>query len=400
MKARAAVLLVSATVVVCSGGVSAAPSKLLQSVTPEFQQSWNEGLVALYSLDYATARSRFEGMRTLLPHHPAGYLYGASCLWLETLYAQRRIQSSLYNDRAFYAPTSEKVDPMLDRRFRELLGESLKRVDAALALDRKDPEALYFKGTAYGLLAAYESTVARSFFGALKNGLKAVKTQRETLKVDPSFADAYLSIGLYDYVLGNRPFIIKFLVALWGYRGSRERGIQELETAAAKGRYNGDEARTVLIALYIREKRLADALRLVEQLASKYPRNALFALERAGVLVRLGRGDEGFSGFALLLKDPSASNIGDLAHFQYGASLASRQYHAEALAEYLAVTRLPSANRDLVTRSHLRAAQILDLLKRRSEALAHYRIVLQRENVFDSREQAKLGIDAPYRGPK
>src|SRR5262245_65134843 len=63
-----------------------------------------EGNEALYNMDYATARAKFEEIKKRIPNHPAGDLYVATVIWLEHLNKSRRLQTSLYkNESSFYA---------------------------------------------------------------------------------------------------------------------------------------------------------------------------------------------------------------------------------------------------------------------------------------------------------
>jgi hypothetical protein len=44
----------------------------------------------------------------------------------------------------------------------------------------------------------------------------------------------------------------------------------------------------------------------------------------------------------------------------------------------------------------LRAAQVYDLGGQRDEAISHYKAVLSRPNVYDSRLQAERGLKEPF----
>jgi hypothetical protein len=68
-----------------------------------------------------------------------------------------------------------------------------------------------------------------------------------------------------------------------------------------------------------------------------------------------------------------------------------------AAGEFLAATTVKGADAGTVSRAHLRAAQSFDLAGKRSEALAEYRVVLSRANVYDSYDQARRGQKEPYR---
>jgi len=67
-------------------------------------------------------------------------------------------------------------------------------------------------------------------------------------------------------------------------RGSKKRGIEALERVAVEGKWARDIAGILLVDLYKREKRYADAAKMARQLSEKYPRNYLFKLQTAEAL--------------------------------------------------------------------------------------------------------------------
>jgi hypothetical protein len=87
----------------------------------------------------------------------------------------------------------------------------------------------------------------------------------------------------------------------------------------------------------------------------------------------------------------------DLIHFRYGEALLLMGQAEHAAREFLLATTVKEADAGTVSRAHLRAAQALDLAGMRNEALAEYRVVLSRPNVYDSYDQARRGQKAPYR---
>ena len=138
-------------------------------------------------------------------------------------------------------------------------------------------------------------------------------------------------------------------------------------------------------------------LRILEYFAERYPRNYVFRLERAGVLITLNRPAESRRLFEAMAGDPALARVSDLVQYQYAEALVQMKAYAEALDRFRQVTRQPGAAAELVTQAHLGAGRMLDLLRRREEAKAEYRIVLGRGNVFDSHELAKDHLDEPYR---
>ena len=167
-----------------------------------------EGFDALYSLDYTRAGKAFDEIVRLTPERPEGYLFRATNTWLKSLFDSRLLSLSLYSNDEFYAQKEKTVDPAVDKSFRADIQKAVEKAEAILAKNPNDLEALYYLGAAHGSLGGYEATMARAFFSALKHGSKSVDLHEKVLKLDPKFADAYLTVGMYHYVVGSLPFFV------------------------------------------------------------------------------------------------------------------------------------------------------------------------------------------------
>lgn len=380
-----------------------------------FEELRRSGLDALYNIEYEKAERDFKEIVKLLPNHPGGYQLLAARVWIKTLYESRRLQSSLYSSESFYSSGNDKVDPKIVTEFRNHTREARRLAEAKLKQEPKNIEALDFLANTEGLKAAFEEAVERKHFSALRNGNDAVSHHREVLKLDPKYIDAQITIGLYEYVVGSLPLPIKILAGATGYRGSKRRGLTMLEQVAKEGRWAQDDAKSVLILLYSREKRYADVLPLTRELSAKYPRNYLLRLETADALVALARGKrkekdlagavllekEAFATFDELLRDRNTRDAAvralDLIHFKYGEVLLMAGYHDRAAKEFLAATKVDHAEGGLVTMAHLFAARAYDVGGKRDEALAQYKAVLARPNIYDAHDGAKRGLQKAYR---
>ena len=379
-----------------------------------FEALRRSGLDALYNIDYDKAERDFKEIVRLLPNHPGGYQLLAARVWIKTLYESRRLQSSLYSNESFYASGDDKVDPKIVTEFRNLTRQARQLAEAKLKQEPKNIEALDFLANTEGLKASFEEAVERRHFAALRDGNDAVDHHREVLKLDPKYIDAQITIGLYEYVVGSLPLPVKILAGATGYRGSKKRGLAMLEQVAKEGRWAQDDAKSVLILLYTREKRFNDVLTLTRELSAKYPRNYLLRLETADALVAqagvkrkekdlmaaVQLEKEAFAVFDELLRDRNvrdASRALDLIHFKYGEVLLLAGYHERAAKEFLAATKVERAEEGLVTMAHLYAARAYDVGGKREEALTQYKTVLARPNVYDAHDEAKRGLQKAYR---
>lgn len=380
-----------------------------------FEALRRSGLDALYNIDYDKAERDFKEIVKLLPNHPGGYQLLAARVWIKTLYESRRLQSSLYSSEGFYSSGDDKVDPKIVTEFRNLTRQARTLAEAKLKQEPKNIEALDFLANTEGLKASFEEAVERRHYAALRDGNDAVDHHREVLKLDPKYIDAQITIGLYEYVVGSLPLPIKVLAGATGYRGSKKRGLAMLEQVAKEGRWAQDDAKSVLILLYTREKRFADVLTLTRELSAKYPRNYLLRLETADALVALAGvkrkekdlagavqlEKESFAVFDELLRDrnvrDSAAGAFDLIHFKYGEVLLLSGYNDRAAKEFLAATKVDRAEAGMVTMAHLFAARAYDAAGKRDEALAQYKTVLARPNIYDAHDEAKRGLQKAYR---
>jgi tetratricopeptide (TPR) repeat protein len=373
----------------------------------------NEGYAALYSLDYDTARKKFREIESSFPQHPAGLQLLASTLWAQVLNESRRLQATLYNKDSFYADKEDKPDPRLIVEFKSFTDKAKQLAKARLRTNPKDVDAIYYLGAIEGLKAAFAVSVERKFLGALGDAGSSVDRHREVLKLDPNYHDAEITIGLYDYVVGSLPPLVKLIANVSGFRGSKKRGLATIEKVAKKARWAADDAKSLLIVLYKRENRFADALAVCRELAAKYPRNYLFKLEGADALVSMAAASrkannktqaekfeaEAFEAFdSLLSKDKTtAARAIDLIHFRYGEALMTAEKYEQAAKEFLAAANIPGANQTITTMAHLYAAQAFDLAGKRDDALKEYKIVLSRTDVYDAHDLAKKGLKEPFK---
>lgn len=411
----AAVVLTAATVFAQATPSTTSPATPAESGTAHLEELRRNGIEALYNLDYDKAQKEFKEIVRLYPTSPAGPQLLAARVWIKTLYESRRLQASLYSSEAFYSSGEDKVDPKIITEFRNLSREAKRLAQLALKKNPKDVDALDWLAVIDGLKASFEEAVERRHFAALRDGSDAVDHHREVLKLDPTRVDANLTLGLYEYAVGSLPLTVKVLVGVAGFRGSKKKGLQLIERVTKEGRWSSDDAKTLLIVLYTREKRYPDALALARELMAKYPRNYLFRLEAADALVQQAEIErknknieaavkaerEAFATFENLLHDRSVrdtvSRALDLVHFKYGEVLLTAGEGERAAKEFLAATKVDRAEPALVTMAHLYAARAFDLAGKREDALSQYRQVLTRPDIYAAHDEAKKGLREPYK---
>jgi hypothetical protein len=415
MKFRALLILLllflpSVHVLAQSGNV---PTALPESQLDKLRQKGSE---SLFNLDYDAARQTFKELERLSPHDPIGPQMLATTLWLQTLNNSRLRQGAIYSTQSFEAQSEDKPEPRVNQEFRDLIRQATQLARSKLQSNPRDPQALYTMGAVETVRAGFAITIEGRSLASLREGSSAVDKHREVIKLNPNFYDAELTIGMYDYIVGNLSLPARMVVSLSGPRGSKKRGIMRLERVAKEGQWERDNAKLLLVAFYKREKRAAESLTVSRELQAKYPRNYLFKLETADTLAWQAVAErqanrmeaatalerETLSTFDSLIREYSARGTHtlrlDLIRFRYGETLLLLNQPDRAAQQFLAATTEAGADTRLVTRAHLRAAQVLDLAGKRTEALGEYRVVISRPNTGDSLEQARRGLKERYKG--
>jgi hypothetical protein len=99
------------------------------------------------------------------------------------------------------------------------------------------------------------------------------------LATDPTCYDAYLAIGVENYILGLKPAPVRWLLRLYGAQTDKDMGIQRLQLTATKGHYLLPFARLLLAVAALRDKNRNQARELLQNLAQEFPNNQLYKRE-------------------------------------------------------------------------------------------------------------------------
>ncbi len=184
------------------------------------------------------------------------------------------------------------MDPQDRRAFHEGVEESQQLAEEILKADPGHQDARYFPGLYYGVLGSFAITVDHKTNQAFGYGKKAYQYHRDPVDGDADYYDAYMSVGVYEFIVDNLPWYIKWLAVIIGYRGSEERAFEYLNLAAEKGVCVSDDARVMLMVLLVREKEYQEALAQASFLHETYPDNYLLHLTRTQILERMGRSQQ------------------------------------------------------------------------------------------------------------
>ena len=269
-----------------STGVRAGQDAAPPATAAEFRA---RGLDLGYNLDHSAALRAFDDAIAADPADPRNYCLAAGAAWISMVFAQGAITVDDYLGRTKSTGPRSQPDPALDAAFHKYLQQAISRSERNLREHPLDAEAHYEVGTAYGFLASYTATVQGRVFASLGPGRRAYQEHQRAMELDPSRKDAGLIVGLYRYTIAALSLPARMVARLAGFSGSRDAGLALVEDAARYPSNVQVNAMFTLILIYNRESRYDDALRVIETLQQRFPRNRLLWLEAADTNLRARR---------------------------------------------------------------------------------------------------------------
>jgi len=138
-----------------------------------------------------------------------------------------------------------------------------------------------------GMQADYASLIEKRQLESLGMIRDADKFAKRLLVVNPDAADAYLTLGAANYIIGSLPALKRFFLHFKGISGDKRVGLQQLEIAASRGRYLRPFAKILLAMAALREKKTALARVQLAELVAEFPENPLFCRELAKLDISL-----------------------------------------------------------------------------------------------------------------
>jgi tetratricopeptide (TPR) repeat protein len=372
--------------------------------TPEFQEGATKGFDHVYSLDYEDARSAFQNLRERYPQHPGPPLYLALTLWQHELFRRQDLGLDRFVSPESFMQARGRQMPAEERTaFFRYIGESQAACQAILKEKPGDRDARYFLGAAHGALAAFAVTIDRDKREAFRQGKQAYQYHLGIVTEQPDYYDAYVTLGLYEYIVANLPWYMKWIAQIAGYKGTEERGFKYLRLAATKSPFIAVNARSMLIVLCVREKMYDEALENAQFLHRRYPRNFQLHLNVARILTEMNRPDQAADVYMKIIaqaeaRTPNYQKIA-LGLFRYNVGKALLNMDRLELAQRLftaAIQDPTTAERERAL-SYLGLAEVLDLRGNRQQAIANYQQVLSVANFEDSHSTAQGFLRKPYR---
>ena len=244
----------------------------------------DQSYAQMYNLDFGTAHQTLAEWMRQNPADPLGPVSDAAAYLFEQLDRLRVLQSEFFtNDEAFRISRRLKADPAAVRAFEDQLKRADTLAGNALAKNPRDTNALFAQVLAQGLRSDLEGLIEKNYFSSLASAKAARLNAEKLLAIDPSFHDAWIAVGVENYMLSLKPLPLRWFLQLGGNQTDREVGVNRLRTTAQGGRYLKPFARLLLAVAALRENDKAKARAILSELKAQFPGNRLYAEELARI---------------------------------------------------------------------------------------------------------------------
>jgi hypothetical protein len=240
------------------------------------------GYRQMYNLEFDEAHKTFGEWQRQHPSDPFGHASNAAAYLFAEFDRLKILQSEFFvHDTNFRRAKKLNPDPAVRQAFDGELVKSEQLANHILVGAPQNADAMFAKILALGLRSDYQALIDKHYLDSLA-GVKTGRSAAEKLlAIEPNYYDAYLAIGVENYLLSLKPLPVRWLLQLGGAQTDRERGIQNLRLTAEKGHYFGPYARLLLAVAALRNKDRAQARDLLNNLAREYPHNRLYSEELA-----------------------------------------------------------------------------------------------------------------------
>lgn len=256
-----------------------APGVLAQTPAPTLL---DDGYRAMYNLDFAQAHQAFQQWQRLHPEDPLGPVSDAAAYLFNEFERLHVLELELFADDSHFENRAKvAANPQAKQAFEADLARCKEITDRILARDPGNADALFAGALTQGLRGDYVALIEKHNLTALGYMKTGRAIAEKLLAAHPSYYDAYLAIGVENYLLSLKPAPVRWLLRITGAQTDHAAGIEKLRITAEKGHYLLPYARLLLAVAAVRDGNRAGGRDLLAGLAREFPNNHLYASELA-----------------------------------------------------------------------------------------------------------------------
>lgn len=240
------------------------------------------GFHAMYGLKFKEAREKFLSYQQARPDDPMGKVAEAASYLFEEFNEKGVLTSEFFlDDDRFLGGVEGSAAANRNANFLKANHQAREVAKRSVKANPHDPHGLLVLTMTDGMESNYAAMIEKKQLQALSLMRQAESEANTLLSVDPDQKDAYVALGMSNYVIGCLPGYKKMFLWFGGVHGDRNRGIQQMKQAAENGHYLKPFAKILLALAYEREHQTERAQPLLRELAVQYPANPIFVRELA-----------------------------------------------------------------------------------------------------------------------
>lgn len=242
----------------------------------------DSGFRSLYELRFESGRADFLKYQKIHPEDPLGKAAEAASYLFEQFNDKGVLTSNFFlNDSKFLNGIDGNPADNHNAKFLESNRTARAMAKRRLAETPSDPHGLLVLTMTDGMEADYDAIIEKKQMASLSLIKQAEAEAKDVLSIDPNAQDAYVALGAGNYIVGSLPGYKRAIVWFGGVHGDRQRGLDQLQVAATNGHYLQPFAKILLALASERERHHDRAQTLLNELATEFPANPLFARELA-----------------------------------------------------------------------------------------------------------------------
>jgi tetratricopeptide (TPR) repeat protein len=249
-----------------------------------FPAEAHESLEALYRSDAEAAIAIARRMEAARPEYPLGFLLEAEARWWRIYCGALEFKWNHIDVWKHETSSGDEAYLAIAEKVVELAETALRAKESA--------EMQLYAGMGY-VLRVRMLGIRKENRATARAAVKARTHLMRALELDPSLADAKTGLGLYNYYVDTLSGIARMLRAFMGLPGGDKRlGVAQLEDAMLHGELTGVDARFYLAKNFRSyDREYERALKIMEPLAERYPKNPIFPLFMGNLNALLGRNE-------------------------------------------------------------------------------------------------------------
>jgi hypothetical protein len=236
----------------------------------------------MYNLEFTGAHHAIAAYETKRPNDPLGPVSDAAACLFSEFNRLHILQSEFFtNDSSVTGSEKLSPDPAVKAQFDQDLADT-ERLAAAEKTHREHwANAMFADTLRLGLHADYLALIEKREFPALAEMKQGRQLAEQLLSQYPQYYDAYIAVGVENYLLSIKPAPVRWLLHMTGAQTDKQNGLEKLRLTAEHGQYLAPYARLLLAVAALRDGDRNKARQLLTWLATQYPHNTLYGQELA-----------------------------------------------------------------------------------------------------------------------